>query len=82
MNAAVVRFVRQNAWSLLAIAAVIDDDTKAPQERLYAADRALRMGKHERLAPLLKRIYHNTSDPVLRPGLHCLLWAWYGPALA
>lgn len=65
-----------------AIAAVIDDETKTPHERLYAADRALRMGMHEQLAPLLKRVYRNSSDPVLRPGLHCLLWAWYGPALA
>ena len=42
-------------------------------ERLYAADRAVRMGHSERILPGLKRVYRSESDGVLRPGLHCLL---------
>jgi hypothetical protein len=26
----------------------------------------------------LKALYWESTDPVLRPGLQCLLWAWYG----
>lgn len=61
------------------LAGVIEDESRSPYERLYAADRALRMGEHDRLAPMLKRLYRGSHDPVLRPGLHCLLWIWYGP---
>ncbi len=58
---------------------IIEDDSRAPEERLYAADRALRMAHNVRLLPVLKRIYRGSKDPVLRPGLQCLLWAWFGP---
>lgn len=58
---------------------VIEDSSRASEERLYAADRALRMSHNIELLPVLKRIYRGTSDPVLRPGLQCLLWAWFGP---
>lgn len=58
---------------------IIEDETRSSEERLFAADRALRMAKNVRLLPVLKRIYRGTSDPILRPGLQCLLWAWFGP---
>lgn len=58
---------------------IIEDESRAPEERLYAADRALRMAHNVELLPVLKRIYRGTNDPVLRPGLQCLLWAWFGP---
>lgn len=58
---------------------IIEDETLAPEERLFAADRTLHMAKNRRLLPVLKRIYRGTSDPILRPGLQCLLWAWFGP---
>ena len=58
---------------------VIEDGSRPSEERLYAADRALRMSHNVQLLPVLKRIYRGTSDPVLRPGLQCLLWAWFGP---
>ncbi|MEE2940401.1 MAG: hypothetical protein VX460_08455 [Planctomycetota bacterium] len=58
---------------------IIEDESRSSEERLYAADRALRMAHNIRLLPVLKRIYRGTSDPVLRPGLQCLLWSWFGP---
>ena len=39
------------------------------------------MGHSERILPGLKRVYRSESDGVLRPGLHCLLWIWFGPPL-
>lgn len=65
--------------SFACLLGIIEDEARAPEERLYAADRALRMGHTPRLLPALKRIYRGSTDPVLRPGLQCLLWAWFGP---
>ncbi|MFT7171210.1 MAG: hypothetical protein ACI80K_004364, partial [Paracoccaceae bacterium] len=71
-------FTKESADILLGI---LDDETKSGYERLYAADRLLRMGIPERVVPIMKRVNRTTSDTVLRPGLNCLLWAWFGPAL-
>lgn len=60
---------------------IVEDPSRDPHERLYAADRAVRMGHSERILPGLKRVYRSESDGVLRPGLHCLLWIWFGPPL-
>lgn len=57
---------------------VVTDDTRDRHERLYAAERLLHMGASDRVAPVLKAIYWESTDPVLRPGLQCLLWVWYG----
>jgi HEAT repeat protein len=57
---------------------VVSDDTLDRHERLYAAERLLHMGASSRVAPVLKALYWESTDPVLRPGLQCLLWAWYG----
>lgn len=68
--------------SLLALVDVLDDASLSPYERLYAADRAVRMGHAELLLPTMKRVYRSESDRVLRTGLHCLLWVWFGPPLS
>jgi len=68
--------------SLEALVDVLDDTSLSPYERLYAADRAVRMGHAERLLPTMKRVYRSESDRVLRTGLHCLLWVWFGPPLS
>lgn len=68
--------------SLGALVQILDDPTRSPYERLYAADRAVRMGHAELLLPTMKRVYRSESDRVLRRGLHCLLWVWFGPPLA
>ncbi len=68
--------------SLQSLVDVLDDSTRSPYERLYAADRAVRMGHAELLLPVMKRVYRSESDRVLRRGLHCLLWVWFGPSLA
>jgi hypothetical protein len=57
---------------------VVTDAARDRHERLYAAERLLHMGASNRVAPVLKAIYWESTDPVLRPGLQCLLWAWYG----
>lgn len=63
------------------LAGILEDTTRSPYERLYAADRMLRMGKPAELLPIMKRVHRSTTDPVLQPGLHCLLWIWFGPPL-
>ncbi|MEM9380912.1 MAG: hypothetical protein AAGB93_13245 [Planctomycetota bacterium] len=68
--------------SLDVLLAIIDDEARSPYERLYAADRAIRMGDSERVVPVLKRIYRGDAPPVLTGGLHCLLWIWFGPPLS
>ena len=68
--------------SLDCLLGVIEDGSLSPYERLYVADRVVRMGQSERVVPVLKRIYRSDSGSVLRPALHCLLWVWYGPALS
>lgn len=57
---------------------LVDDESIHPYERLYAADRAIRIGPASRVAPALKRAYQACTDPRLRPALQCLLWTWYG----
>lgn len=69
-------FTDESAEILLGI---VDDESKSGFERLYAADRLLRMGRPEEVVPVFKRVVRTTPDPVLRPGLECLLWAWFGP---
>jgi hypothetical protein len=60
--------------------AIIDDPAANPYERVYAASRLVLLGPWTEVAPYLKRVYLATTDPVVRPALHCLLWAWYGAA--
>ncbi len=71
-------FTDESAEILLGI---VDDESKSGFERLYAADRLLRMGRPEEVVPVFKRVYRTTTDPILKPGLECLLWAWFGPAV-
>ncbi len=61
------------------LVSIVEDETKSPFERLFAADQTLRMGKNERFLPVLKRLNRTATDRVLKPGVHCLLWAWFGP---
>ena len=71
-------FTDESAEILLGI---VDDESKIGFERLYAADRLLRMGRPEEIVPVFKRVVRTTPDPVLRQGLECLMWAWFGPAV-
>ena len=57
---------------------IVQDTALNPFERLYAADRLVRVGPAKVVAPILKRVYKETTDAVLRPALQCLLWTWYG----
>ncbi len=59
---------------------LIDDPATDPHERVYASALLIRQGPAKSVAPYLKRIWLATTDPVVRPALHCLLWAWYGAA--
>lgn len=59
---------------------VLTDPSRDPHERLYVAERLLNMGATQRVAPTLKQVYWESTDPVLKPGLQCLLWIWYGVA--
>lgn len=58
--------------------AVAQDDARDPFERLYAADRAIRIGPASAVAPVLKRVYQECTHPIVRPAFQCLLWTWYG----
>lgn len=61
------------------LAGILQNDSLSPYERVFTADRMLRMKLPERLLPIMKRVYRSTQDPVLRDGLECLLWVWFGP---
>ncbi len=49
-----------------------------PHEKLLAADRLVRMGPAQSVAPLLKRATLRVEHPEVRVALQCLLWQWYG----
>ncbi len=59
---------------------IIDDPATNPYERVYACSRLILAGPWTEVAPYLKRMYLATTDPIVRPALHCMLWAWYGAA--
>jgi hypothetical protein len=51
-----------------------------PYELLYIADRLVRMGPQERVAPVLKRATLRVEQADVRRALQGLLWTWYpGP---
>ncbi len=53
----------------------------APYELLYIADRLVRLGPLERVAPVLKRATLRVEQADVRRALQGLLWTWYpGPA--
>jgi hypothetical protein len=58
--------------------AVLRAERTSPPEVLYAADRLVRLGPAEEVAPVLKRRALALTDPRVRPALQCLLWRWYG----
>lgn len=61
------------------LVSIVEDDSRSPYERVFAADQTLRMCKNQRFLPVLKRLNRSSTDRVLKPGVHCLLWAWFGP---
>jgi len=61
-----------------ALLAVVQDVARNPYERLYAADRVIRIGPASVVAPILKQVYQECTHAVVRPALQCLLWTWYG----
>jgi len=53
----------------------------APYELLYIADRLVRLGPLERVAPVLKRATLRVEQADVRRSLQGLLWTWYpGPS--
>ena len=54
------------------------DEATNPYERLFLADRMIRIGPATRLAPIIKRTYLGITHPVVRPALQCILWSFYG----
>jgi len=57
---------------------LVTDETRSPYEVLYASSRLARLGPSAEIAPFLKRVYLGNTDAIVRPGLQCLLWDWYG----
>lgn len=49
-----------------------------PYEQVFVAAELVDLGPASELAPILKRVYLASADPVARPALQCLLWTWYG----
>ncbi|MCP3915649.1 MAG: HEAT repeat domain-containing protein [bacterium] len=58
--------------------AILTDPTKDEYERLYAADRLIRIGPASEIAPVLKRVYLDSTHRYVRPAYQCMLWTWYG----
>lgn len=61
-----------------ALLGILEDEALDPYERLYAADRLLRLGPASRVAPVLKRVYLACAHATVRPAMQCMLWTWYG----
>ena len=57
---------------------IVTDPTRDEYERLYAADRLIRVGPATVVAPVLKRVYLDSTHRYVRPAFQCLLWTWYG----
>ena len=55
----------------------LDADVR-PLEVLYLADRLAVMGPADVVAPRIEWVYKESTDPVVRPALQCLLWQWFG----
>jgi len=60
-----------------ALLMLADDDSIDPYERLYIADRLVRMGPSGVVAPRLKRACLRIEEPRARTAFQCLLWRWY-----
>jgi hypothetical protein len=56
---------------------LVEDDGANPYERLYVADRLLRVGPATVVAPVLKRVGLRMELGEVRRALACLLWTWY-----
>ncbi|HED64217.1 MAG TPA: HEAT repeat domain-containing protein, partial [Planctomycetes bacterium] len=54
-----------------------EDDRRAVGERLYAADRAAKIGPAWIVAPRLRLVANSTQETRLQLALQCLLWHWY-----
>ncbi|MEZ5974173.1 MAG: hypothetical protein R3F33_08670 [Planctomycetota bacterium] len=57
--------------------ALVQDETRNPYERLFVADCLTRLTQPEELAPILKRVYQQSTHRDLRPALQCMLWKWF-----
>ena len=68
----------RSAESRESLFALLDRPQVDAYVRLYAADRLTHMGPAGEVAPRLKRIYLASQEEVMRTGLQCLLWVWYG----
>lgn len=60
-----------------ALLPIVDDESLHPLERLYAADRLVRVGPMAVVAPRLKRACLRLRDERARVAMQCLLWKWY-----
>jgi hypothetical protein len=60
--------------------AIAEDGSTAPLELVYAADRLVRIGPVQAVAPVLKRCALRCENPIAARALQCILWTWYpGP---
>ena len=57
---------------------VVIDDASYDHERLFAAERLVKLGPTSVVAPLLKRACLRIEDEQVRPAFQALLWTWYG----
>ncbi len=57
---------------------LVIDDSSYDHERLFAAERLVKLGPTKVVAPLLKRACLRVEDKQVRPAFQALLWTWYG----
>ncbi len=60
------------------LTSVVLADASRDHERLFAADRLVKLGPTQVVAPVLKRACLRIEDPLVRPAFQALLWTWYG----
>ena len=58
--------------------ALVEDDALHPLERLFSAERLVRVGPSHAVAPRLKRVLPRIEhDQEAIAALRCLMWKWY-----
>jgi hypothetical protein len=67
----------RSAESRAAMLAIAEGAARSPYEVLFAADRLVKLGPSELVAPRLKRVAHAAEESSVRAALSCLLWTWY-----
>lgn len=71
-----------NARSRELLLLVLEDARSTPQERVYAADRLVRIGPASEVAWQIKRASLRIDDPRARAAIQGILWRWYPAPMA